>query len=632
MADESDVGNNCSAAVSVTVAGNGDSGEPDLVVESPTASDENPAPGGAFTLSAVVRNQGDGGSTGTMLRYYRSSNATITTRDTEVGTDAVNAIAAAGSSTQSIDLTASTDPGTYYYGACVDDVEGESDIENNCSGAVTVTVAEDSGTPDLLVRSPAVDDAGPESGGTFTFSATVANDGDARSAATTLRYYRSTNATISRIDTEVGSADVAELPASGTVAESIGLTAPASPGTYHYGACVDAVEGESDTANNCSAGVAVTVAGQPDLVVESPSASESEVGPGGSFTLSATVRNRGDGEASATTLRYYRSTNATISRIDTEVGTADVAELPVSGTVAESIGLTAPASPGTYHYGACVDAVEGESDTANNCSAGVAVTVAGQPDLVVESPSASESEVGPGGSFTLSATVRNRGDGEASATTLRYYRSTDTAISSGDTEVGTADVAELPASGTVAESIGLTAPASPGTYHYGACVDAVEGESDTANNCSAGVAVTVAGQPDLVVESPSASESEVGPGGSFTLSATVRNRGDGEASATTLRYDRSTDTAISSGDTEVGTADVAELPASGTVAESIGLTAPASPGTYHYGACVDAVEGESDTANNCSAGVAVTVAGQPDLVVESPSASESEVGPGDRSL
>ena len=36
------------------------------------------------------------------------------------------------------------------------------------------------------------------------------------------------------------------------------------------------------------------------------------------------------------------------------------------------------------------------------------------------------------------------------------------------------------------------------------------------------------------------------------------------------------------------------------------LTAPAA-GTYYYGACVDAVAGESDTANNCSASVQVDV-------------------------
>ena len=96
---------------------------------------------------------------------------------------------------------------------------------------------------------------------------------------------------------------------------SIDLTAPAVAGTYYYGACVDSVSGESNTQNNCSAGVEVTVEDTlPDLVVESPSVSGSNLETGESFTLSVTVRNQGDVTAASTTLRYYRSTDSTILR------------------------------------------------------------------------------------------------------------------------------------------------------------------------------------------------------------------------------------------------------------------------------------------------------------------------------
>ena len=115
------------------------------------------------------------------------------------------------------------------------------------------------------------------------------------------------------------------------------------------------------------------------------------------------------------------------------------------------------------------------------------------PDLVVQIPFAPVSDSAPaaGANFTLSVTVRNVGDEEAAATTLRYYRSNDTTISSSDTPVGRVAVSALPASGTSAESIPLTAPSSAGTYYYGACVDPVSGESDTGNNCSSAVRVTV---------------------------------------------------------------------------------------------------------------------------------------------
>ncbi len=114
---------------------------------------------------------------------------------------------------------------------------------------------------------------------------------------------------------------------------------------------------------------------EPDLVVSSASVSDSSLDAGATFTLSATVRNQGDGRSSSTTLRYYRSSNSTITASDTEVGTDAVRALSASGTSGESIVLTAPSTPGTYYYGACVESVSGESNTGNNCSSGVRVTV-----------------------------------------------------------------------------------------------------------------------------------------------------------------------------------------------------------------------------------------------------------------
>ena len=113
----------------------------------------------------------------------------------------------------------------------------------------------------------------------------------------------------------------------------------------------------------------------PDLVVDSASVSDNTLETGQSFTLRATVSNGGDGQAESTTLRYYRSANATISTGDTQVGTDAVGVLGALATSPESISLTAPSTASTYYYGACVDSVSGESDTGNNCSSGVRVTV-----------------------------------------------------------------------------------------------------------------------------------------------------------------------------------------------------------------------------------------------------------------
>ena len=241
----------------------------------------------------------------------------------------------------------------------------------------------------------------------------------------------------------------------------------------------------------------------PDLVVEGPSVSDDALEAGHSFTLRATVRNRGNGDAEArrsaiTALR----TPASRPRIPRWAWTMCVRwTLPVA---AASGSCAAPRRmPARTFTAPAWIRWAGESDTANNCSRAVTVTVRAasvadpppaerpsHPDLSV-SASADNDTPAPGGAFTLSATVTNTGAGPAAATTLRYYRSTDTTITTSDRAEGTDGVATLADSGTSAESISLNAQITPGRYYYGACVDAVPGEINSANNCSAAVTVTV---------------------------------------------------------------------------------------------------------------------------------------------
>ncbi len=998
-------------------SGGGGSGgggnNPDLIVESPSVSNSTLGPGESFRLNATVRNQGGSRSASTTLRYYLSTDETISTGDTEVDTDYVSRLDPSGISDESARLTAPPGEGTYYYGACVVAVTGESNTDNNCSSPVTVTVI----GPDLVVESPSVSDSTLGPGESFYLNATVHNQGGSRSASTTLRYYLSTDETISTGDTELDTDYVSRLDASESGDESARLTAPPGEGTYYYGACIEAVSGESNTDNNCSSPVSVTVVG-PDLVVESPSVSDSSPKAGAYFTLSATVRNQGGSRSASTTLRYYLSTDETISTGDTELDTDYVSRLAASESGDESARVRAPSSEGTYYYGACIEAVSGESDTDNNCSNAVTVTVgstttpptpnqppvfsegtsatrsiaentgagqnignpvsatdgdsdrltyslegrdasaftiqsnsgqlvtrsgvtydyetknsysvtvraqdgkggsatiaveitltdeneppdrpdaptitastlnslsirwtaptnpgpaisdydvqyraeggsftdwphtgtgttttitgltantryevqvrarntqgesnwspsvtgttttnqspvfsegtttmrsiaentgAGQnignpvsatdddsdrltyslegrdasaftiqsnsgqlitrlgerydyetqdsysvtvraqdgkggsatiaveitltdeneppgrpdaptvtaasstslkvtwtapdnpgpaisdydvqyraegersftdwphtgtgttttrtgltantryevqvratsdegtgdwslsgsgttssdggnnPDLTVELPSVSNSTLAPEQSFRLSATVRNQGGSQSASTTLRYYLSTDETISTGDTEVDTDYVSRLDPSEISDESARLKAPSSDGTYYYGACVVAVSGESDTDNNCSGPVTVTVVG-PDLVVESPSVDNNTPTPGRLIKLSATVRNQGGGRSSFTTLRYYQSTDETIDSSDTEVYKNYVSSLDPSEISDKWILFSAPSSAGTYYYGACVEAVTGESDTDNNCSRAVTVTIRSAP---------------------
>ena len=120
---------------------------------------------------------------------------------------------------------------------------------------------------------------------------------------------------------------------------------------------------------------------------------------------------------------------------------------------------------------------------------------ASTPDLVVEDVRADPVTVAPGEKFKLYATLKNQGRGESTATRVRYYRSTDEVISTEDKQLGSANRDPLAANATIRRYLNVTAPTTPGTYYYGVCVDSVTDESDTANNCSMAVSVTVTAPP-----------------------------------------------------------------------------------------------------------------------------------------
>ena len=252
-----------------------------------------------------------------------------------------------------------------------DDAGNEETLTSAATDAVAAAPVHAKSAPDLEVGTPSVYPASPFAGSQFTLSVTVTNAGDGASEATRLRGYRSTDSTITTSDTEEGSQTVSALAAAGSSSFDHGLTAPSEAGTYYYGVCVDSVTDESDTTNNCSSSVAVTVSEPaPDLVVTGIDATDNIV-TGGSFRVGVTVTNMGDAQSAATTLRWKKEVDGTT----TEIGTSALSALTRLQGGFKTIRLTAPSTPGTSSYWACVDSVADESDATNNCSGRVTVTV-----------------------------------------------------------------------------------------------------------------------------------------------------------------------------------------------------------------------------------------------------------------
>ncbi|MDE0024683.1 MAG: hypothetical protein OXP69_09765 [Spirochaetaceae bacterium] len=349
--------------------------------------------------------------------------------------------------------------------------------------------------PDLVLEPPEVSNAGPASGDEFTLSVRVRNAGSATAVTTAVRFHRSADEAITPSDPEVGTVTVVELTASGTRVASVELTAPSRPATYYYGACVDAVNGQTDTTDNCSAPVRVTVrepqTARPDLAVAQEVRMVSAEA-GKYLRIPAEVYNAGDAAAAATRVNFYRSTDSTITRSDDLLDTARVPELAPSRRVHVAGATLAPITPGTYYYGACVDAVPGESDTTNNCRATQRATVRlGSPDLAVFLPSLAD-PVGAaiGGRFSLRVTVHKIWGGSG-VISLRCYRSDDAKFTTPGTQVGFLEVRDMAPFSVMSMWMHLDAPSNAGTYHVRVCADTVAGETDTTNNCSSPVQVVV---------------------------------------------------------------------------------------------------------------------------------------------
>ncbi len=80
------------------------------------------------------------------------------------------------------------------------------------------------------------------------------------------------------------------------------------------------------------------------------------------------------------TMRYYQSTDATITTGDSMLVTDVVASLVAGASSPESSIVTAPSVSGTYWVGACVDIVAGETSTSNQCTSGARLTVGALSD------------------------------------------------------------------------------------------------------------------------------------------------------------------------------------------------------------------------------------------------------------
>ncbi len=473
------------------------SGTPDLLmtaVSGPTSA----VSGSAITMSDTVRNDGTAGSGGFFVGLYLSSDATITTADTRIGSRwvAVLASGATSGANTSVTIPSGTAGGTYYLGA-IADADGyvtERVETNNALTGNTILVTK----PDLI--STAV--SGPTSsapGLSVYVSNTVRNQGNGAAGAFSVGLYLSTDNVITTADTRVGTRSVTSLAAGANSSASTSVTIPPSlaPGTYYWGAIADyaGVLSESNETNNALTGNTVSIV-RSDLVMTALNGPTS--GAAGTLIyLANTVANQGAGAASAFYVGFYLSVDATITTSDTRIGTRYLASLAFGASSTTNSGMYIPSTMplGTYYIGAIADysGMVFETNETNNTRTANTITVTTGADLVMTALSGPSSGR-RGTNVTISNTARNQGSGSAAGSYVGLYLSTDATITTGDIFLGSRYVS-LGAGVSSAASTTVTIPASVplGTYYIGAIADytGVAPETNETNNTRTGNTIVI---------------------------------------------------------------------------------------------------------------------------------------------
>ncbi len=402
--------------------------------------------------------------------------------------------------------------GTIETGETCDD--SNTTAGDGCSATCTIELA-----ADLVETSITAPPASASVGTAFTVTDTVQNTGVVTAAASTTRYFLSTDKFKSVDDTALtGSRAVGSLVGAATSTGTVTVTVPNLPaGSYFMLACADAdsTVAEGNEMNNCISSVTTLTLSGPDLVETAVSNPPANAAVGGSFTISDTVQNIGASGAIATTTKYYLSLNGVQVFGSTFLGSRAVNAL-ASGATDAGIGtVTIPAgtSQGTYFVLACADRGPGvgplsqvvETNENNNCRSSAGTVSVTAPDLTQNTVVLTPTSVTAGTSIMVTETVTNATATPAGASFTRFYLSSDAVKSSNDGLmwgcVGSAPIPQrsVPALAAGASSTGTTTlrlcvvdgaglhPIAPGSYFMIACADQTGAvlEVNENNNCTA---------------------------------------------------------------------------------------------------------------------------------------------------
>ena len=360
-----------------------------------------------FTLNAEITNGGSRFSQNTILDFQRSTTQNFTNSIILSTTD-IAGLSVNDSTNNSFTANEETQ-GIYYYRACVRNVAGDSNNNNNCSGAQTVEI--------IPVRLSVALTAN-NNNGEIDLSASITNENDIPVEFIVLEFYRNEVIFATSDIGSVGSSPIAEAMSD----------IPTTAGTYIYKVCAKDTQTGREFCSPESP--ESTFALFPDLII-SLSSSITNENANADFSLIAQITNAGTGFSTSAILEYQRSSEEDFSSNTIILGTTNIANLSVNNPTNDNLFIPRESALGAFYYRACVQNVTGEQNTNNNCSTPIIrIEIIAAPDLTISQFTvnlADNTKVGT--KLTMKALVKNIGLADANATNIQYYRSRDSQIS-----------------------------------------------------------------------------------------------------------------------------------------------------------------------------------------------------------
>lgn len=313
------------------------------------------------------------------------------------------------------------------------------------------------------------------------------------------------------------------LPDGLTLNSSTGVISgtPKTANTYNF--TVQATDSQSKTASKAFL-ITISVP-LPDLIITAVSC-PATAAKGEQITMNATVKNQGAADAGTFQVGFYLSIDPHIDIFgDYFQGYLSIASLAAGAEQNVSIPVTVSNVPvGIYYCGAAADLFNSltEADETNNTLVGNQITItAPQPDLMLTSITATPTAVKTGDAVTVTAVVKNQGQADAGASTMRVYLSPDTTIDGSDTFVVDIPTSTLAAGASTTVTGTFTVPAiNNGRYYVGGYADIANQvpESNETNNALAGTPINI--YSPLAITTNSLVSGVLGSGYNQTLTAT----------------------------------------------------------------------------------------------------------------